>query len=81
MDSNVYGASNLQFLENKLPEDVEKLVETARGVIDNEVNTNRKNLSDENISVMKNLRSDLSDFSYKYFIYIDYPKFSITPNE
>ena len=81
MRSNIYGASNLQFLEQTPPTDIEEVLSVARSLIDDDLAGNGTKLSSENLSVLRSLRSDLDETTYEDFIDLDYPKFSITRQE
>ena len=81
MRTNIYGASNLQFLEQAPPTDVEEVLLVARSLIDAELAGNGTKLSKENLSVLRSLRCDIEETRYEDFIDLDYPKFSITRQE
>lgn len=81
MSSNVYGASNLQFLEEKAPGDIAEVFTKARSLIDDELGAVESRRSEENQTVLQQLRADIETMNYNDFIDLDYPKFTITPHE
>ena len=81
MTSNIYGASNLQFLGNRAPDNLIELHADIKSMIDNKISEPTDAASEEDTTILQNLRSDISDVEYKDFIDLNYPKFSITPHE
>jgi radical SAM protein with 4Fe4S-binding SPASM domain len=81
MKSNVYGASNLQFLGADKPDDLDKIHNTMLLLLDNELSKKGDTKSDEELSILTSLRFDIKENLYNDFIDLDYPGFSITPHE
>ena len=81
MTSRIYGASNLQFLEEEQPADVADVYQRAKRLVDAALRTSESGLSEETFSVLQTLASDIQEVNYNDFIDLDYPKFSITPHE
>ena len=80
MTSNIYGASNLQFLGSQ-PTDLEIICEQAKGLVNSALQSCKSDESSPYTIVLNQLFSDLNETGYNDFIDLDYPRFSITPHE
>ena len=81
MTSNIYGASNLQFLGHSDPNDIAGINKNIKLMIDKKLSGPKEPSSSEETTILQNLRSDMSNIEYKDFIDLNYPKFSMTPHE
>jgi pyruvate-formate lyase-activating enzyme len=81
VSSNVYGASNLQFLEGERPGDIAEVYQRALRLIDAELRVTESTRSENDLSVLQGLRSDMAEVNYNDFIDLNYPRFSVTPHE
>ena len=80
-DKSIYGASNLKFLNEDNPVDIEIIFNAIGTLINTEMASSSSNYSSEEISDLRYLNKDLEELPYNDFIDLDYPKFSLTPHE
>ena len=80
-DPKVFGASNLQFLKQKKPFDIDKIYDDIDMLIDSAMAISISHYSEEEIHDLSKLKNDLSEKPYNDFIDLNYPRFSITPHE
>jgi len=81
MKSNIYGASNLQFLNSEAPADIADIYSSAQRLIAGELKNRSRSFSEDDFAELSHLYDDLKEVPYNDFIDLDFPRFTLTPHE
>ena len=81
MNTNIYGASNLQFLNSIMPSDINFIKQRIKSLLNESISNADEKVDSDYINDLELLYNDINEIVFNNFIHLNYPRFSLTPHE